>query len=155
LRTHVLETLWKIGRACDRDTLSEVMRGPDLVGSSLLRCSAWVAMLWLANGTGACSVEEGGAGQDCLRSAECAQGLVCIEGVCSDDLSSIADPGEVPMLTPEEASLEPESDAGAVPVDAAMVMPPSDAAITMPPVDAAMVMPPSDATITMPPADGG
>lgn len=118
----------------------------------MLRCSVWVAMLWLAAGTGACSVEEGGAGQDCLRSAECAPGLVCIEGICSDDLSSIADPGEVPMLTPEDAGMAPEPDAGALPIDAAMMMPPADAAITMPPVDAAATMPPVDAAM---PADGG
>jgi hypothetical protein len=122
-QSHVLETVWKIGRAGDRDTLSKVMRGLDLVGSSMRRCSIWVAMLWLASGAGACSVEEGGAGQDCLRSAECAPGLVCIEGVCSDDLSSIANPGEVPMITPEEADMEPEPDAGPMPVDAAMMLP--------------------------------
>jgi hypothetical protein len=77
---------------------------------------------------GACSVEEGGAGADCVRSTECAMGLVCIEGLCSNDLSAIEDPGEVPELMPDggmDTMMEP--DAGA------MMMPAGDAA--MPPAD--------------------
>jgi hypothetical protein len=77
---------------------------------------------------GGCSVEEGGAGADCVRSAECALGLVCIEGLCSNDLSAIADPGEVPELMPEGGMdmmvLEPDasdmmmsSDAATLPAD--------------------------------------
>jgi len=55
----------------------------------------------------ACSVQQGGSGAACMRSAECAAGLACSERACSDDLSSIGNPGEVPMLMPEEQA-EPE-----------------------------------------------
>jgi hypothetical protein len=144
IASHVLETVWKIGRARDRDTLVGGMRGLDSAGASTLRWSVWVAMLWLASGVGACSVEEAGAGQGCLRSAECAPGLVCIEGVCSDDLSSIADPGEVPTLTPEEQDTELEPDVGEVTVDAAMMM--------MTTTEDAAMMPLADAAM---PAEGG
>jgi hypothetical protein len=62
----------------------------------------WVSLSVMVAGVlGGCSVEEGGAGADCVRSAECALGLVCIEGACSNDLSAIEDPGEVPELMPE------------------------------------------------------
>ena len=87
---------------------------------------------------GGCSVEEGGSGADCIRSTECQAGLVCIEGVCSDDLSAIEDPGEVPELMPE----------GGMDM---MVMP--DAS-EMTPADAGgmEMMMPTDAAL---PADGG
>ena len=104
------------------------MPGPALVGSSRLRCSRSVVVLWLAGTAFACSVQDGAAGDECLRSTECASGLVCIEGICSDDLSSIADPGTVPMFMPETA-MEPEPDAGELP-DGAMATPTSDAAMT-------------------------
>jgi len=102
-----------------------------------------VVVMWLASSSFACSVSEGEPGDECLRSTECAAGLVCIEGVCSDDLSSIADPGEVPVLMTDEAGmvLEPEPDAGTPPADAAMMLPPVDAATTTPAADAAL---PSD-----------
>jgi hypothetical protein len=87
-----------------------------------------VAVSLVACGTlGACTVEEGGAGEDCVRSTECAMGLVCIEGLCSNDLSAIEDPGEVPELMPEGGMNMMELDAGD------MMMTLSDAA--MPPVD--------------------
>ena len=58
-------------------------------------------------------------------------GLVCIEDVCTDDLSSIADPGEVPMLMPE-AGVEPVApDASEMELPAAMM----DAELTMPLAD--------------------
>lgn len=98
----------------------------------------WVAGLSVGSLVlGACSVEEGGSGADCLRSTECQSGLVCIEGVCSDDLSAIEDPGEVPELMPDtgmemmampDASEPQPTDAGSTD----MTMAPSDAAI---PVD--------------------
>jgi hypothetical protein len=71
---------------------------------------------------GGCSVEQGGAGADCVRSAECAMGLVCIEGLCSSDLSAIDDPGEVPELMPEggmEMMVEPDASGLMTPGDAA------------------------------------
>ena len=73
--------------------------------------------IWL----GACSVEDGGSGADCVRSTECEMGLVCIEGACSNDLSLIGDPGEVPMLMPEGGmdmvTPDASTDAAMTPVD--------------------------------------
>lgn len=90
-----------------------------LLSFSLARRCAWLSLGSLSLGAVAsCSVEQGEAGAACVRSTECAAGLVCIESVCSDDLSSIADPGEVPMLMPE-ADEEPPVDAGTVNADAA------------------------------------
>jgi hypothetical protein len=95
--------------------------------------------LWLAG----CSIEEGGSGADCIRSTECELGLVCIEGTCSNDLSLIGDPGEVPELMPDggmdlampDASEMPVPDAGGMMMAAdAGDMMTSDAA-TVPPVD--------------------
>ena len=86
-------------------------------------CRALIALAlgtWLV----ACSVEQGGAGGDCVRSTECEMGLVCIEGACSDDLSSIGDPGEVPMLVPDGGMEMAMPDAGET-----MMMAP-DAAMT-------------------------
>lgn len=90
-----------------------------LVAVSLVACGLLAA----------CSVEEGGAGDDCVRSTECALGFVCIEGLCSNDPSAIEDPGEVPELMPEGGMqmMMMAPDAGD------MMMPPSDAA--MPPAD--------------------
>jgi hypothetical protein len=66
----------------------------------------------VAGALGGCSVEEGIAGADCVRSTECAMGLVCIEGLCSNDLSAIEDPGEVPELMPDggmDMMVEPDA----------------------------------------------
>jgi hypothetical protein len=106
---------------------------------------------WLGVLAGACSVEQGAAGADCIRSTECEMGLVCIDSMCTADLSLIEDPGTVP---------EPEPDAGmemVEPADAAMMMmePADAAAMMMEPVDAAaMMMDPVDAAV-MAPVDGG
>ncbi len=75
----------------------------------------------------ACSVQPGGAGTDCVRSSECELGLVCIEGMCTDDLDALADPGAVPVL-PDEAGMEPDAMADASLNDAA-VEPTLDAAL--------------------------
>ena len=97
--------------------------------------------LWLAG----CSVEEGGAGADCVRSTECQMGFVCIEGVCSNDLSLIGDPGEVPELMPDGGMDMAMPDAGEPPtLDASDIMEPTDAGGMPMTTDAAMV-----------PADGG
>ncbi len=51
-----------------------------------------------------------GPGATCLRSVECRAGLVCIGGVCTDDVSSVAgEPPSVPIPMPEAAM---EADAG-------------------------------------------
>lgn len=68
-------------------------------------------------------VENQPAGADCVRSLQCAAGLACIEGVCSDDPSSIG--GMVPR--PEDAAVadaaidEDATVADAGDVDAAIV----------------------------------
>lgn len=84
--------------------------------------------IWL----GACSVEEGGSGADCVRSTECEMGLVCIEGACSDDLSLIGDPGEVPMLMPEAGVdvVTPDASEQVAPDASDMMGMATDAAVT-------------------------
>ena len=47
------------------------------------------------------------AGGKCNRSAQCAPGLACVEGRCSDDLSALGDLATVPDLL-----AEPDEDAG-------------------------------------------
>jgi len=91
----------------------------------------------------ACSVEEAGAGADCVRSTECGMGLVCIDAVCTDDLSSTADLSEVPMLMPEAV-------AEAVAPDASETVPLAPDAGEMEPPPATM-----DAAMMMLPVDGG
>ncbi len=61
-----------------------------------------------------------GAGQACVRSTECASGLACIGGQCTDDLSGVQ--GEPPAVLPPtgeggvdggmEAGAEAGTDAG-------------------------------------------
>jgi len=119
--THIIETVWKIGAILS------------FMGMGRLVLTVLALGLWLAG----CSVEAGGAGADCVRSTECAMGFVCLEGTCSNDLSLIGDPGEVPELMP---------DAG---MDIAM----PDASEPAPP-DAGDMMMTTDAAL-LPPADGG
>ena len=95
---------------------------------------------------GGCSVKEGGAGADCVRSTECQMGLVCIEGMCSADLSLIADPGEVPELVPDAGMEMTPADGGDVGMQ---MMPPADAS------DMGMDMTTEPDAATMLPADGG
>jgi hypothetical protein len=66
-----------------------------------------------------CSLEKGGKGDTCTRSAQCARGLACIradgdgtakEGKCSSDLSPLYDPDQIPMLMPDTGV--PQVDAG-------------------------------------------
>jgi hypothetical protein len=68
-----------------------------------------------------CSLEKGGKGDTCTRSAQCAVGMACIginaggtdkpkEGKCSSDLSSLYDPSQIPMLMPDAGV--PAADAG-------------------------------------------
>jgi hypothetical protein len=103
------------------------------MGRLVARCLLGVCAL------GACSVDEGGEGSDCVRSTECALGLVCIEGACSSDLAAIADLGEVPELMTEAGTEMAVPDASERVPDAGgmdMMMVPADAAL--PPEDAAM-----------------
>jgi hypothetical protein len=82
-----------------------------------------------------CSVEEGGAGADCVRSTECEMGFVCIEGACSDDLSRIGDPGEVPELMPDAGMDMAMPDAGEPPTPDAGDMTITPDAAAMAPAD--------------------
>lgn len=82
-------------------------------------------MNWLGLGLGlglgsiaACGdLSERGAGDQCTRSTQCAVGLACIDGVCGDDLSAVAEQSEVPQLVmPTDAS--PAQDAAVADDDA-------------------------------------
>lgn len=79
------------------------------------------------SGLVACSVQPGGAGTDCVRSTECELGLVCIEGMCTDDLDALDHPGDVPVL-PDEVGMQPDAMADAS-LDDAAVEPTLDAAL--------------------------
>lgn len=64
-----------------------------------------------------CSLEKGGKGDTCTRSAQCAAGLACVpvsagatERKCSSDLSALYDPSQIPMLMPDTGV--PAVDAG-------------------------------------------
>jgi hypothetical protein len=112
----------------------------------------WVGALLLA-GAGCAGVpQELGPGEPCTRTAQCAAGLACVQGECSDDLDGLG--GTVPAL---DAGIPPQGDA-ALAVDAdpqpedAGTPPPEDAG-TPPPEDAG-TPPPEDAG-TPPPGDAG
>lgn len=116
---HIAETVWKIG--------------------AILSCMGMgrLVLMSVALGLGlaGCSVEAGGAGAGCVRSTECEMGLVCLEGACSNDLSLIGDPGEVPELMPDAGMDMVMPDASEPPLpDAGAMMMTTDAA-TLPPVD--------------------
>jgi len=108
----------------------------------------------------ACASEKAGAlekfGSECDRASECAPGLVCVQRVCTDDLSRL-DGGGIPMFdSGSEAVVMDGDEAGEVDPDAP---PPPDTGTpdtglpdTRPPPDTAMVdtKPPPD---TAPPPD--
>jgi len=52
---------------------------------------------------GSCSVEVANKGGSCTRSTECASGLACVKGRCSDDLRSVANQSKVPKLMASSA----------------------------------------------------
>ncbi len=49
---------------------------------------------------GACSnaPSNGQEGAPCVRLAQCASGLACVEGMCTTDLTALAEAGLVPVL---------------------------------------------------------
>ena len=61
-----------------------------------------------------CSVEEGKPGDSCVRTSQCQFLLACVEGVCSDDLSSVAEQSTVPELVQDadEADADAMMDGG-------------------------------------------
>lgn len=117
IAAHLAETIWKI------ETIDT--SGYD----GAMAMGRWVSVgVAVAGLLGGCSVDQGGAGADCVRSAECAMGLVCIEGLCSNDLSAIEDPGEVPELMPEggmEMMVEPDA-SGMMMMSSDAAAPPGD-----------------------------
>ena len=56
---------------------------------------AWLVVL---TGLAGCSLASAKNGAACQRSSECVEGLACVSGKCSSDLSSIAAHNTVPML---------------------------------------------------------
>lgn len=69
----------------------------------------------LSGGACAGSAEPAGANQACFRALDCQPGLVCVEGLCTNDIASLVPEGA--GAAPEEAPEAPEptapSDAGA------------------------------------------
>jgi hypothetical protein len=131
---HIAGTVWKVEIALAVRRASE-------------RCAvcycAWMrrGVVALAGGLlFGCSVDSAGYGGDCVRSTECNAGLVCIEGSCTNDLSLLEDPGEVPDLS--------EPDTGTGPLDASA----PDAAVptldgATPIVDAALPLPDAESPL--------
>lgn len=64
----------------------------------------------LGGGLG-CSLPQGGSGDKCVRSAECADGLACVEGVCSANLQAIADQSMPADLGMRDAAVDAATDA--------------------------------------------
>lgn len=64
----------------------------------------------LGGGLG-CSLSQGGSGDKCVRSAECAGGLACVEGLCSTDLQAIADQSMPADLGMRDAAVDAATDA--------------------------------------------
>ena len=82
-------------------------------------------------GVAGCSTKPANSGQACTRSAQCAEGLACIERRCSDDLAPLRDQSTVPMLMEEEEPpMEPQSGEAAPPP----VMEPQSGESAPPPV---------------------
>jgi hypothetical protein len=104
----------------------------------------WMGALLLA-GAGCAGVPQGlGPGEPCTRTAQCAAGLACVQGECSDDLDGLG--GTVPTLDagiPPQGDAAPAVDAGTPPPEDAGTPPPEDAG-TPPPEDAG-TPPPEDA----------
>ena len=95
-----------------------------------------------------CSVQPGGAGTDCVRSAECELGLVCIDGTCTDNLDGLEDQGAVPVLMMDPA--DDIADAAMASGDAAAPM--NDAAVA---ANDAAAPPPADPDAGLPVSDSG
>jgi hypothetical protein len=83
----------------------------------MLRTRGWLLLLGLASSS--CSLETVKAGGACQRSTQCAEGLACVNGRCSQDLSSIAATNTVPMYgggsggAPVAGGSGPEANGGA------------------------------------------
>lgn len=59
-------------------------------------CAAFVLITAVTGCAGsALNGEEGAA---CVRLAQCASGLACVNGMCSSDLTALAEAGMVPVL---------------------------------------------------------
>lgn len=76
---------------------------------------AWLAAFaaLAATAVSACNRDPVEAGEKCTRSSECDEGLVCIEGACSHDLSALPNQGTVPELMMDEEAPMDMPDGGA------------------------------------------
>jgi hypothetical protein len=71
----------------------------------------WVVALGLLV-LGSCALDSADKGGSCTRSAQCAAGLACVRGKCTDDLSSVASQNQVPMLMASKAGAGDDAGAG-------------------------------------------
>lgn len=86
----------------------------------LKRIAQVASLLGLASLAGCPNAQVNGQeGAACVRLAQCAPGLACVDGMCSTDLTALAEAGVVPILdagalmdvaTPD--AVAPEDDAG-------------------------------------------
>lgn len=76
-----------------------------------------VHLLALALLAGSCGEADAnlGMGEPCVRTIQCGDGLACVGGVCTNDVSAIGDPGAMPGTdggSPPEDDAGPATDAG-------------------------------------------
>jgi hypothetical protein len=89
-----------------------------------------LALLVLFAASQGCSVQSADKGGACTRSAQCAEGLACVDGKCSSDLQSIAKGNTVPKLGLGNDAATAAADGGDAGADAARpVQPTGDAAV--------------------------
>lgn len=92
-----------------------------MLRGSVWRSGALVGAAWVALAACGGSQEDGAAGSDCYRDADCKAGLVCVANaagarVCSNDTTPLVSQVAGPPAPPEEVVTE---DAGVGDVDAA------------------------------------
>ena len=146
---------WPHGRgarpsATLRAVASTPLRSSPSLLNALAPAAAGALVTWALV---ACAVPQTNqpAGSACIRSTQCAPGLACSGGICTNDLSALAEAGTLPPLdmgvaTDGEVVIE---DLGE-PVDTGPPPPPIDMG---PPVD--MSMPPVDMFVPPDPDLGG
>jgi hypothetical protein len=132
ITAHITGTVWKIEKRVS-DKVADGERRVILESTETEMRGGWRAaglatgLAVLLAGAG-CSLETAGSGEACTRSSQCASGLACVDGECSQNIDAIGEQSTVPMLVPEE----PDAAADAALTDAA----PTDAGMT----DAALPM---------------
>lgn len=125
---------------------STTLRSPSSLLNALAPAAACALATWALVACAAPQTNQP-AGSACIRSTQCAPGLACSGGICTNDLSALAEAGTLPPL-----DMGVESDGEVVmedlgePVDMGPPPPPVDMG---PPVD--MFVPPVD--MFVPPVD--